>query len=61
MDRCPASKDGRCTLKYAFGAWCNGYRTKCGMRDSVEWYANITENMMEEMRRTLGIMPNGRM
>lgn len=59
MDQCPASKDGKCTLKYAFGAWCDGYSTKCSMKESVEWYASIAANVADSIKRTFGIDPNG--
>lgn len=58
MDKCPASKDGRCTVRYSFGVWCDGYSTSCSMRESAEWAANVAANMAESVRNLLGIIPS---
>ena len=58
-DKCPASDGERCMLVVAAGASCEGLSASCAMRPVLEKRQELAEALVESVRRTFGLDPDG--
>lgn len=56
MNKCIASKNGECRNLYACGLKCDGYSSKCRLKEQYDEVENTLNKMKAKLREAYGIV-----